>query len=143
MDLLPEITLAPRVLSNYVAALVHNNIRPDLDKFLQTRHQPANFLHELPSKLRLSAHEASKVFVENCSHGHFMLDTSFYWGNTSGRMRRCFIPLFFHSSLYIMLVYCTVLYWILLPYGSPCFHGILSSFVVRRRFFMFDIEIVL
>lgn len=57
MDLLPEIALPPRILSNYVAALSHNNIKQDLDKFLQTRHQPANFLTELPAKLRLSAQE--------------------------------------------------------------------------------------
>ncbi|CAM9654454.1 unnamed protein product, partial [Ectocarpus sp. 4 AP-2014] len=57
VDLLPEIALPPRILSNYVAALSHNNIKQDLDKFLQTRHQPANFLTELPAKLRLSAQE--------------------------------------------------------------------------------------
>ncbi|CAN0366659.1 unnamed protein product, partial [Hapterophycus canaliculatus] len=59
VDLLPEIALAPRILSNYVAALSHNGIKQDLDKFLQTRHQPVNFLAELPGKLRLSAHEAA------------------------------------------------------------------------------------
>ncbi|CAM9685241.1 unnamed protein product [Ectocarpus sp. 6 AP-2014] len=59
VDLLPEIALPPRILSNYVAALSHNNIKQDLDKFLQTRHQPANFLTELPAKLRLSAQEAA------------------------------------------------------------------------------------
>lgn len=63
VDLLPEIALAPRVLSNYVAALSHNAIRGDLDKFLQTRHQPTHFLAELPGKLRLSAHE---VRAEQC-----------------------------------------------------------------------------
>lgn len=57
VDLLPEIALAPRVLSNYVAALTHNSIRADLDKFLQTRHQPVQFLAELPAKLRLSSNE--------------------------------------------------------------------------------------
>lgn len=57
VDLLPEIALAPRVLSNYVTALSHNAIRGDLDKFLQTRHQPLHFLTELPGKLRLSTHE--------------------------------------------------------------------------------------
>ncbi|CAN0526865.1 unnamed protein product, partial [Ectocarpus sp. 12 AP-2014] len=57
VDLLPEIALPPRILSNYVAALSHNNIKQDLDKFLQTRHQPANFLTELPAKLRLSVQE--------------------------------------------------------------------------------------
>ncbi|CAM9454502.1 unnamed protein product, partial [Laminaria digitata] len=59
VDLLPEIALAPRVLSNYVTALSHNAIRSDLDKFLQTRHQPVHFLTELPGKLRLSAQEAA------------------------------------------------------------------------------------
>lgn len=57
MDLLPEIALAPRILSNYVAALSHNSIKQDLDKFLQTRHQPVNFLAELPGRLRLSPQE--------------------------------------------------------------------------------------
>lgn len=62
MDLLPEITLAPRVLSNYVTALAHNGIRGDLDKFLQTRHQPVHFLAELASKLRLSSQEVGGFF---------------------------------------------------------------------------------
>lgn len=57
VDLLPEIALAPRILSNYVAALSHNSIKQDLDKFLQTRHQPVNFLAELPARLRLSPQE--------------------------------------------------------------------------------------
>lgn len=63
VDLLPEIALAPRILSNYVAALSHNGIKQDLDKFLQTRHQPVNFLAELPGKLRLSAHEVCVLCV--------------------------------------------------------------------------------
>ncbi len=62
VDLLPEIALPPRILSNYVAALSHNNIKQDLDKFLQTRHQPVNFLAELPGRLRLSAHEVHNYF---------------------------------------------------------------------------------
>ncbi|CAN0456980.1 unnamed protein product, partial [Ectocarpus sp. 8 AP-2014] len=66
VDLLPEIALPPRILSNYVAALSHNNIKQDLDKFLQTRHQPANFLTELPAKLRLSAQE-----VRACGRAFF------------------------------------------------------------------------
>lgn len=60
VDLLPEIALAPRILSNYVAALSHNGIRADLDKFLQTRHQPVHFLAELAGKLRLSPQEVSR-----------------------------------------------------------------------------------
>lgn len=63
VDLLPEIALAPRVLSNYVTALSHNSIRGDLDKFLQTRHQPLHFLTELPGKLRLSAHEVRYMLL--------------------------------------------------------------------------------
>ncbi|CAM9513447.1 unnamed protein product [Discosporangium mesarthrocarpum] len=63
VDLLPEITLAPRVLSNYVAALTYRNLKVDLDKFLQTRHQPPNFLADLPSKLRLSPQEAAHTGV--------------------------------------------------------------------------------
>lgn len=61
MDLLPEIAQPPRVLSNYVAALSHNGIRGDLDKFLQTRHKPADFLTELAGKLRLSPQEVRAI----------------------------------------------------------------------------------
>lgn len=57
VDLLPEIALAPRILSNYVVSLSHNNIRSDLDKFLQTRNHPMHFLTELAGKLRLSPQE--------------------------------------------------------------------------------------
>lgn len=69
MDLLPEIALPPRILSNYVAALSHNNIKQDLDKFLQTRHQPVNFLAELPGRLRLSAHEVQDTSVSELGAG--------------------------------------------------------------------------
>ncbi|CAN0123860.1 unnamed protein product, partial [Phaeothamnion confervicola] len=59
VDLLPEISQSPRILSNYSAALAHGSLRQDLDAYLQTRHPPA-FLAELPARLRLrSVQEAA------------------------------------------------------------------------------------
>ena len=81
VDLLPEITLAPRVLSNYVTALSHNAIRSDLDKFLQTRHQPVHFLTELPAKLRLSAHEVRypiRAYIIVLCHVSHRTSASYY-----------------------------------------------------------------
>jgi len=51
VDLLPEISQPPRILSNYHAALNHNMLRESLDNYLKTR-APVGLLLELPSKLR-------------------------------------------------------------------------------------------
>uniref|UniRef100_A0A7S3NMR3 CCR4-Not complex component Not1 C-terminal domain-containing protein n=1 Tax=Aureoumbra lagunensis TaxID=44058 RepID=A0A7S3NMR3_9STRA len=50
VDLLPEISQPPRVLSNCVAALDAFDLRESLDEYLRTRH-PISFLLELPRKL--------------------------------------------------------------------------------------------
>ncbi|CAM9404481.1 unnamed protein product [Chrysoparadoxa australica] len=50
VDLLPEISQAPRILSDYQRPL--GNMRLDINKYLQSRH-PQRFLHELPSRLML------------------------------------------------------------------------------------------
>jgi CCR4-NOT transcription complex subunit 1 len=52
VDLLPEISQPPRILSNYAAALNYGGLRVALDKYLITR-TPSQFLSELPSKLRM------------------------------------------------------------------------------------------
>merc|ERR1711988_537028 len=51
VDLLPEIAQPPRILSNYVAALNHKNLRSDLDNYLKNR-QTSQFLQWLPDRLR-------------------------------------------------------------------------------------------
>jgi len=56
VDLLPEISQPPRILSNYQSALNHNMLRQDIDSYLKTR-APVTALMELPNKLRLSGGE--------------------------------------------------------------------------------------
>jgi CCR4-NOT transcription complex subunit 1 len=51
VDLLPEISQPPRVLSNCVVALDACGLREPLDEYLQTRH-PISFLLDLPRKLQ-------------------------------------------------------------------------------------------
>lgn len=51
VDLLPEISQPPRILSNCVAALEACALREPLDEYLRTRH-PISFLLDLPRKLR-------------------------------------------------------------------------------------------
>merc|ERR1719231_2068543 len=58
VDLLPEISQSPRILSKYTTTLSHNNLKADIDTFLKTR-GPASFLQDLRSKLLLPAAEAS------------------------------------------------------------------------------------
>ena len=55
VDLLPEISQPPRILSNTIAALTHtlsrsHNLRGEIDSYLATR-QPPSFLAQLHSKL--------------------------------------------------------------------------------------------
>jgi CCR4-NOT transcription complex subunit 1 len=60
VDLLPEISQHPRILSNIVASLTPNGLRTDLDSFLK---QPSNkalqFLEWLPDRLRVAAPPSS------------------------------------------------------------------------------------
>jgi len=56
VDLLPEINQAPRILSNYTAALQQNNFKQEIDNYLKTR--SSLFLIDLRNKLLLSAQEA-------------------------------------------------------------------------------------
>lgn len=51
VDLLPEISQPPRILSNCVVALNACGLREPLDEYLRTRH-PIAFLLDLPRKLR-------------------------------------------------------------------------------------------
>lgn len=50
VDLLPEISQSPRVLSDYASALYANNLKNDIDTYLKTR-TPISFPVELRSKL--------------------------------------------------------------------------------------------
>jgi CCR4-NOT transcription complex subunit 1 len=59
VDLLPEISQPPRILSNYTAALTAGGLRADVDKYLQTR-QPAQFLLDLPARLKLQQPEPGR-----------------------------------------------------------------------------------
>jgi len=56
VDLLPEISQSPRILSKYTTTLSHNNLKADIDTFLKTR-GPASFLQDLRSKLLLPQNE--------------------------------------------------------------------------------------
>lgn len=51
VDLLPEISQHPRILSNIVASLAPNGLRQELDNFLKAQ-QPKSFLDWLPDRLR-------------------------------------------------------------------------------------------
>jgi CCR4-NOT transcription complex subunit 1 len=52
VDLLPESSQHPRILSNIVAGLTHNGLRGDLDAFLKNPQK--SFLEWLPDRLRAS-----------------------------------------------------------------------------------------
>merc|ERR1711934_701875 len=58
VDLLPEISQSPRILSKYTTTLSHNNLKAEVDTFLKTR-GPASFLQDLRSKLLLPAAEST------------------------------------------------------------------------------------
>jgi len=53
VDLLPEITQPPRIPAGYTGALL--SLKHEIDSYLKTRSQPANFLVDLPKKLRANA----------------------------------------------------------------------------------------
>jgi CCR4-NOT transcription complex subunit 1 len=54
VDLLPEITIHPRILADYTATLdqAPGNLRADVDLYLRTHTQPAGFLSTLKDRLR-------------------------------------------------------------------------------------------
>ncbi|CAM0140611.1 CCR4-NOT core subunit cdc39, variant 2 [Umbelopsis sp. WA50703] len=56
VDLLPEINQQPKVLSDYTSALVPNNLKQDIDAYLQDE-EPPNFLADLPRKLTTDAQD--------------------------------------------------------------------------------------
>ena len=58
VDLLPEISQPPRILSNIVDSLAQNGLRQELDFYLANK-QPKAFLETLPEKLRLSPEQAA------------------------------------------------------------------------------------
>ncbi|XP_054257174.1 CCR4-NOT transcription complex subunit 1-like, partial [Macrosteles quadrilineatus] len=53
VDMLPEISLAPRVLTNYVSTIQPVTFKKDLDSYLKLR-APVTFLSELRSNLQVS-----------------------------------------------------------------------------------------
>ncbi|KAG9303880.1 hypothetical protein G9A89_005790 [Geosiphon pyriformis] len=60
VDLLPEISDPPRVLSDYTSALLPNNLKQEIDTYLKTR-QPASFAMELPKRLLLDNTNPSEI----------------------------------------------------------------------------------
>ena len=58
VDLLPEISQPPRILSNIVDSLAQNGLRQELDFYLANK-QPKAFLETLPEKLRRSPEQAA------------------------------------------------------------------------------------
>ena len=49
VDLLPEISLLPRILTDYTVVLA--GLKADLDMFMKTRSQPPGFIQSLPSRV--------------------------------------------------------------------------------------------
>jgi len=62
VDLLPEISQPPRILSNCVVALEVRGLRGPLDEYLQTRH-PISFLLDLPRKLMSANADSDHVVM--------------------------------------------------------------------------------
>ncbi|XP_021748044.1 CCR4-NOT transcription complex subunit 1-like isoform X1 [Chenopodium quinoa] len=59
IDLLDEMSLAPRILSEVDAALKAKQMKADVDEFLRTRQQSSPFLSDLKQRLLLPPSEAS------------------------------------------------------------------------------------
>ncbi|KAI8355165.1 CCR4-Not complex component, Not1-domain-containing protein [Blakeslea trispora] len=53
IDLLPEISQSPNILSDYTSLLLKSNLKQELDTFLTSAHAPESFLKRLPSHLML------------------------------------------------------------------------------------------
>ncbi|XP_024528197.1 CCR4-NOT transcription complex subunit 1 isoform X1 [Selaginella moellendorffii] len=58
VDLLPEISHPPRILSDVEAALKSKQLKGDVDEYLKTRLSPPLFLVDLKQRLLLSQHES-------------------------------------------------------------------------------------
>jgi hypothetical protein len=63
VDLLPEISQSPRVLSDYASALVANNLKNDIDNYLKTR-SPISFPSDLKQKLLLDYFTTNRLKVQ-------------------------------------------------------------------------------
>ncbi|KAG6432328.1 hypothetical protein SASPL_103904 [Salvia splendens] len=61
IDLLPEITQSPRILSEVDAALKAKQIKNEVDEYLKTRQQGSAFLTELKQKLLLSPNDVERA----------------------------------------------------------------------------------
>ncbi|KAG2174664.1 hypothetical protein INT44_006928 [Umbelopsis vinacea] len=59
VDLLPEINQQPKVLSDYTSTLIANNLKQDIDAYLQDN-EPKNFLADLPRKLTTDANDSDE-----------------------------------------------------------------------------------
>lgn len=62
VDMLNEITTAPRIFTNYVASIHPNSFKKDLDSYLKAR-APVTFLSELRGHLQVSNTAGSKYHV--------------------------------------------------------------------------------
>ncbi|CAB4419785.1 unnamed protein product [Rhizophagus irregularis] len=60
VDLLPEISQSPRVLSDYASALVANNLKNDIDNYLKSR-SPISFPSDLKQKLMLDSNNQPEI----------------------------------------------------------------------------------
>jgi CCR4-NOT transcription complex subunit 1 len=60
VDLLPEISQSPRVLSDYASALVANNLKTDIDNYLKSR-SPISFPSDLKQKLMLDSNNQPEI----------------------------------------------------------------------------------
>jgi CCR4-NOT transcription complex subunit 1 len=60
VDLLPEISQSPRVLSDYASALAANNLKNDIDNYLKTR-SPITFPSDLKQKLLLESNSQPEI----------------------------------------------------------------------------------
>lgn len=60
VDLLPEISQSPRVLSDYASALIANNLKNDIDNYLKTR-SPISFPLDLRNKLMIDPNNQSEI----------------------------------------------------------------------------------
>lgn len=64
VDLLPDISQPPRILSNFTAALSYNGLRQELDNYLKNR-APATFLDWLVDCLKSPGHASSASSTYN------------------------------------------------------------------------------
>merc|ERR1719327_2553836 len=67
VDLLPDIKVAPRILSNYTTTLLQLHLKADVDNFLRTRDR--KLLDTIKDKLRLPRAET----LQRVQQGHVVL----------------------------------------------------------------------